>query len=58
VSASSEMDTKQTTVVQANPHRDPAPVDDHDFVPRGEWWSLCESCGLAQPAHLSKKERP
>lgn len=26
-------------------------IDDHPFVPRGQWWSLCKICGLAMPAH-------
>lgn len=30
---------------------DPANVDDHPFVPRDEWWSLCKVCGLARAAH-------
>jgi hypothetical protein len=50
-------DEPAQTVVQADPHRDPAPVDDHAFIPRGEWWSLCERCGLAQPAHVVKVAR-
>lgn len=31
----------------------PAHVDDHPFEPRGQWWSLCKHCGLAQAAHSS-----
>jgi hypothetical protein len=48
------------TVVHVDPHRDPAPVDDHVFIPRGEWWSLCAfpRCGLAEAAHVAKKGRP
>ena len=29
----------------------PSIIDDHAFEPRGEWWSLCEHCGLAESAH-------
>jgi hypothetical protein len=29
----------------------PPPQDDHAFVPRGEWWSLCDICNLAESAH-------
>lgn len=31
----------------------PAEIEDHAFVPRGQWWSLCKICGLAQAAHSS-----
>jgi hypothetical protein len=31
----------------------PAIISDHPFEPRGEWWSLCKHCGLAQAAHSS-----
>lgn len=29
----------------------PAIISNHPFVPRGQWWSLCKVCGLAQAAH-------
>lgn len=29
----------------------PAIITDHAFIPRKQWWSLCEECGLAQAAH-------
>lgn len=29
----------------------PSIVNDHPFEPRGEWWSLCEHCNLAESAH-------
>jgi hypothetical protein len=29
----------------------PAIISDHAFTPRGEWWTLCKFCGLAQAAH-------
>ncbi len=29
----------------------PSGVTDHKFSPRGEWWTLCRICGLAQAAH-------
>lgn len=37
------------------PSHDEAPpeIDDHPFEPRGEWWSLCKHCSLAQAAHSS-----
>jgi hypothetical protein len=49
-------DEPAQTVVQADPHRDPAPVADHAFSPRGEWWSLCRVCSLAEAAHIEKTE--
>lgn len=30
---------------------DPAIISDHAYEPRGEWWSLCKHCGLAEAAH-------
>lgn len=32
---------------------DPSAITDHAFVPRGEWYTLCESCGLAEAAHFT-----
>lgn len=29
----------------------PAIITNHAFEPRGEWWSLCRHCGLAESAH-------
>lgn len=29
----------------------PAEIEDHPFEPRGEWYTLCKHCGLAQAAH-------
>lgn len=29
----------------------PAGIEDHEFVPRAQWWSLCKICGLAQANH-------
>lgn len=29
----------------------PAGIDDHPFEPRGEWYTLCKHCGLAEAAH-------
>lgn len=26
-------------------------ISDHKFSPKGEWWSLCRHCNLAQAAH-------
>jgi hypothetical protein len=31
----------------------PSAITDHPFVPKGQWWSLCVHCGLAQAAHTS-----
>jgi hypothetical protein len=50
-------DTKETTAPSPAPRQvvahdtSPAIISDHPFEPRGEWWSLCKHCGLAQPAH-------
>lgn len=30
---------------------DPAIISDHAFEPRGEWYTLCKHCSLAQAAH-------
>lgn len=30
----------------------PAIITDHKFRPKGEWWSLCAVCNLAESAHL------
>jgi hypothetical protein len=29
----------------------PSIVNDHPFEPKGEWWSLCVHCNLAESAH-------
>lgn len=29
----------------------PSQITDHAFEPKGEWWSLCEHCNLAESAH-------
>lgn len=29
----------------------PSGITDHSFVPKDEWWSLCDICNLAQSAH-------
>lgn len=26
-------------------------ITGHPFIPRGEWWTVCLSCGLAEAAH-------
>lgn len=31
----------------------PSQVNNHPFEPRGAWWSLCKTCGLARAAHSS-----
>lgn len=35
----------------------PAIISDHKFSPRGEWWSLCKHCRLAESAHLETELR-
>lgn len=34
-------------------HHDETPsnIVDHAFEPRGEWYTLCKHCGLAESAH-------
>jgi hypothetical protein len=29
----------------------PSQIVDHPFEPRGEWYTLCKHCGLAESAH-------
>ena len=29
----------------------PSITTDHAFVPKGEWWSLCKYCNLAESSH-------
>lgn len=29
----------------------PSVISDHPFEPKGEWWSLCRHCNLAESAH-------
>lgn len=29
----------------------PAIITDHPFEPRGEWWTRCRRCDLAEAAH-------
>jgi hypothetical protein len=29
----------------------PSIISDHPFEPKGEWWSLCKHCNLAESAH-------
>lgn len=30
----------------------PSAITDHPFTPRGEWFTVCEHCGLAEAAHV------
>jgi hypothetical protein len=46
-------DEPAQTVVQTDPHRDPAPFDDHPFSPRERWFDLCRTCGYAEAAHTA-----
>jgi hypothetical protein len=32
-------------------HEKGTTVTDHPFRARGEWWTVCETCGLARAAH-------
>jgi hypothetical protein len=36
----------------------PSGVTDHPFTPKGEWYSLCEICNLAESAHAETTTRP
>jgi hypothetical protein len=36
----------------------PSIIIDHQFVPRGEWWSLCKQCNLAESAHKETTLNP
>jgi hypothetical protein len=29
----------------------PSIITDHPFEPKGEWWSLCRHCNLAESTH-------
>jgi DnaJ-class molecular chaperone len=31
----------------------PANIVNHPFVPEGEWWSQCKTCGLSEAAHFT-----
>lgn len=33
-------------------------VTSHAFVPKGEWWNLCEHCNLGEAAHRETTSRP
>lgn len=33
----------------------PSVITDHEFEPKGEWWSLCKHCNLAESAHKKAK---
>jgi hypothetical protein len=32
-------------------------ITDHEFVPRAQWWGLCD-CGLAESAHVRTSQPP
>jgi hypothetical protein len=32
-------------------------ISDHRYQPRGEWWSVCRFCGLAEAAHARSAVR-
>lgn len=36
----------------------PSIVIDHSFEPRGEWWTLCLHCSLAESAHKNTTLKP
>lgn len=31
-------------------------ITSHAFTPRGEWWTVCRVCGLAEAAHTSSTQ--
>lgn len=33
-------------------------VTDHAFAPRGEWWTRCKHCNLAEAAHMRTSMSP
>lgn len=35
----------------------PAIISDHKFSPRGEWYTLCRHCSLAEAAHQATELR-
>jgi hypothetical protein len=35
-----------------------AMITDHPFRPRGEWWSLCADCRMAESAHQDTMVKP
>jgi hypothetical protein len=52
-----------------NTHRTPRPREvlhdqtpsittDHPFEPKGEWWSLCKHCNLAESTHAETVLNP
>jgi len=34
----------------------PSIISDHPFEPKGEWWTLCKQCNLAESAHKETKQ--
>jgi len=36
----------------------PSVITDHPFEPRGEWWTLCKICSLAEAAHKETTLKP
>jgi hypothetical protein len=36
----------------------PSIISDHRFEPKGEWWTLCKRCNLAQSSHKETVLRP
>ena len=36
----------------------PSVITDHLYEPKGEWWSLCRHCNLAESAHAESKQIP
>lgn len=37
--------------MNADGERGVSAVTEHPFTPRGEWWTVCRECGLAEAAH-------
>lgn len=44
-------DTRKKRPKEVMHDQAPSLITDHPFEPRGEWWSLCKHCRLAQAAH-------
>lgn len=36
----------------------PSVITSHPFEPKGEWWTLCKHCNLAESAHKETENPP
>ena len=50
--------TKPPRPVEVGHDEAPSIIDTHPFQPKGDWWSLCEECNLAESAHKETSLRP